>query len=45
MKGRDLVVELKKLHIKAGIKGQEPILDVCLPFKEEKVVCRMRTTL
>lgn len=28
LKGRDLVVELKKQKIKAGIKGQAPIIDV-----------------
>lgn len=28
-KGRDLVVEIKKQKLKAGIKGQDPIIDVC----------------
>ncbi|XXH06037.1 TFIIH/NER complex subunit [Hypoxylon texense] len=27
LKGRDLVVEIKKQKLKAGIKGQEPIID------------------
>ncbi|GAP84343.1 putative nuclear movement protein nudC [Rosellinia necatrix] len=31
MRARDLVVELKKLKIKAGIKGQEPIIEGDLP--------------
>ncbi|KAI0976880.1 CS-domain-containing protein [Xylaria arbuscula] len=31
LKGRDLVVELKKSTIKAGIKGQEPIINGDLP--------------
>ncbi|KAI8626717.1 CS-domain-containing protein [Xylariaceae sp. FL1651] len=31
LKGRDLVVELKRQKIKAGIKGQEPIIDGDLP--------------
>ena len=28
MKGKDLVVEIKKNALKAGIKGQEPIIQV-----------------
>ena len=28
-KGRDLVVEIKKTKLSAGIKGQEPIISVC----------------
>lgn len=28
LKARDLVVELKKTHLKAQIKGQDPIVDV-----------------
>lgn len=28
LKARDLVVELKKAHIKVGVRGQEPIIDV-----------------
>ena len=31
LKGRDLVVEFKKQHIKAGVKGQDPLIEVCLP--------------
>ncbi|KAI2469532.1 nuclear movement protein [Annulohypoxylon bovei var. microspora] len=31
LKGRDLVVEIKKLKLKAGIKGQDPIIDGDLP--------------
>jgi CS domain len=28
LKSRDLIVELKKTHLKVAIKGQEPIIDV-----------------
>lgn len=28
LKARDLIVELKKTHLKVQIKGQEPIVDV-----------------
>lgn len=28
-KGRDLVVDIKKTKLSAGIKGQEPIISVC----------------
>lgn len=31
LKGRDLVVEIKKLSLTAGIKGQEPIIKACYP--------------
>ncbi|EXJ95975.1 hypothetical protein A1O1_01100 [Capronia coronata CBS 617.96] len=31
LKARDLVVELKKTHVKVGIKGQEPIIDGDFP--------------
>ncbi|KAI1094026.1 nuclear movement protein [Rostrohypoxylon terebratum] len=31
LKGRDIVVEIKKLKLKAGIKGQDPIIDGDLP--------------
>ncbi|KAI5927327.1 nuclear movement protein [Camillea tinctor] len=31
MKGRDIVVEIKKQKLKAGIKGQEPFIDGDLP--------------
>ncbi|KAI0881584.1 nuclear movement protein [Annulohypoxylon maeteangense] len=31
LKGRDLVVDIKKLKLKAGIKGQDPIIDGDLP--------------
>ena len=32
-RARDLVVEIKKLRLKVGVKGQEPIIDVCgLPW-------------
>jgi len=30
LKARDLVVELKKTHLKVQVKGQDPIIDVCL---------------
>ena len=30
IKGRDLDVKITKTSLKAGIKGQEPIIDVCL---------------
>ncbi len=29
LKARDLVIEIKKQKLKAGIKGQDPIIDVC----------------
>ena len=29
LKSRDLIVELKKTHLKVAVKGQEPIIDVC----------------
>ncbi|KAI1209605.1 nuclear movement protein [Annulohypoxylon truncatum] len=31
LKGRDIVVDIKKLKLKAGIKGQDPIIDGDLP--------------
>lgn len=31
LKARDLIVELKKSHIKVAIKGQDPIIDVSRP--------------
>lgn len=31
IKGRDLDVKITKTSLKAGIKGQEPIIDVCSP--------------
>ncbi|KAG9785267.1 CS-domain-containing protein, partial [Aureobasidium melanogenum] len=31
LKARDLVVDLKKTHIKVGVKGQEPIIDGDFP--------------
>lgn len=34
LKSRDLIVELKKSHIKVQIKGQEPIIDVCILIHE-----------
>jgi CS domain len=30
LKGRDLIVEIKKTRIKAQVKGQEPLIEVCL---------------
>lgn len=30
LKSRDLVVDLKKTHLKVQVKGQEPIIDVSL---------------
>jgi len=30
LKSKDLVVEIKKTKLKVAIKGQEPILDVCI---------------
>ena len=32
LKGRDLIVEIKKTRIKAQVKGQEPLIEVDLPF-------------
>ena len=31
MKGKDFDVKITKTSLKAGIKGQEPIIDVCHP--------------
>ena len=31
LKGRDLVIDIKKLTISAGIKGQDPVLKVRPP--------------
>ena len=31
LKGRDLDVVLTKSKLKVGVKGQTPIIDVCLP--------------
>lgn len=30
LKGRDIVVDMKKTSLKVGVKGQEPIIDVRL---------------
>jgi hypothetical protein len=35
LKSRDLIVELKKTHLKVAIKGQDPIIDVDLPVRPE----------
>jgi HSP20 family molecular chaperone IbpA len=35
LKSRDLIVELKKTHIKVAIKGQDPIIDVCVANRGE----------
>lgn len=32
LKSKDLIVELKKSHLKVAVKGQEPIIDVGYPF-------------
>jgi hypothetical protein len=31
-KGKDLVIDIKKLYLVAGVKGQEPIIKVCTCF-------------
>lgn len=36
LKARDLIVELKKTHLKVQIKGQEPIVDVSLPRPRDR---------
>lgn len=36
LKARDLIVELKKAHIKVQVKGQDAILDVsCAPARQD----------
>jgi len=35
LKGRDLDVKLTKTGLKAGIKGQEPIIEVNLPITQQ----------
>ena len=30
LKGKDLIVEIKKTKLKVGVKGQDPIIDVSL---------------
>jgi len=32
LKGKDLVVDIKKKKLSLGIKGQEPIISVCLSY-------------
>ena len=29
LKGRDIIVDFTKTHLKVGVKGQEPMIDVC----------------
>ena len=31
LRGKDIVVEMKKMYLKVGVKGQEPVIDVLLP--------------
>jgi HSP20 family molecular chaperone IbpA len=37
LKARDLIVELKKTHLKVQIKGQDPIIDVSKDFQSTMV--------
>jgi len=29
LRGKDIVVDLKKMYLKVGVKGQEAVIDVC----------------
>lgn len=29
LRGKDIVVEMKKTYLKVGVKGQDPVIDVC----------------
>ena len=29
-KGKDIIVDMKKTSLKVGVKGQDPIIDVCI---------------
>ena len=47
LKSRDLIVELKKTHLKVQIKGQDPIIDVRTNVQREmghKMLMTVRAT-
>src|ERR1700761_8169389 len=45
LKARDLVVELKKTHLKVAVKGRDPIIDVSRITAQEDWAEQANTTL
>lgn len=35
-KGRDFDIKITKTHLKVAIKGQDPIIDVCIPIATQR---------